>query len=53
MKGTKANVSVEFEECEEVIFEAEGFYFSWDTGEGVIRPALALKSFLGAESWIS
>ena len=53
MKATKADVTLECEEREEVNFEVDDFYSSLDSGEGVIRFVLAFMLFLGAEGWNS
>ena len=53
MKATKADVTLECEECEEVTFEANGFYYSLDLVEGVKRIIIALMPFLVVEGWTS
>ena len=40
-------------QCEEVTFELEGFNFSLDRGEGLIRLFIEIKSFLDVEGWMS
>ena len=53
VKATKADVTLECEECEEVIFEADMFDSSFNTGEGVASFVLALVPFLGMQGWTS